>query len=147
MAAQGSAPLNITRYTRVSSCAGQAPGSCVSCGPASYRVQALAGTYKYGPLEEPIGMMYASYNATLTAATGFRAAWAFSDSRLTGWDPVARRWGGTTPLGNFPHPSANISIHSFATPGSFDSGRLYSQELRSYYAFSSDADPEGGRAG
>lgn len=146
VAAQGSAPLNVTRYTRVDSCAGQPPGSCVSCGSASYRTQALASTYKYGPLEEPIGMMYASFNATLTAATGFRTAWTFSDSRLTGWDPVARRWGSTTPLGIFRHPAANISINTYATPGSFDSGRLYSQELRSYYAFSSDADPEGERA-
>ena len=55
--------------------------------------------------------MFATYNATLTAATGYRYRWSFNDTRVTGWDIVNRRWGSVTPTGTFPVPGANMTLN------------------------------------
>lgn len=151
VASEGSTPLSVTRYTLVPNCIGQAAGTCVRCGSQSYRVERLAGQYKYGPLEEPIGMMYAAMDVTVSAATGFRTSFGLNDSRLAGWDVQANggkgMWKPTAPSGTFANPGRNMTINLFTTPNTavspMDSARLYTQELRNYRAFSSDVYPEG----
>lgn len=131
VALQGDSTLRVSRFTPVASCGAAAPPpSCILCGGAAYRVQNATATFQYGAFQQPLGASRVAFQGSLSAATGYRAAFT---------------WDGTYPknmAGNGSEP--NITAWIAYLPGAQgDTGRTVVDALPAYYALSSGASPDG----
>ena len=122
--------LRLVKLRPVSSCTGLSPSACNRCGNATWATEVVVVPFQRGGFATPPVASAASFQATLTAATGWRAS---------------ATWEGPFPRsvqGDGSDPAATMWL-AYLPGAAGDTGRIVTDGLADQLAVWSEAFPEG----